>query len=502
MKTHLVVVVFLLFSAPLTAQQDYSKLPTLPVWYELNDTGYGQAMTYLPNFDTARKGFNALAHYVNENTNPTWYNRFQGDTENMFDWGKRVLVSDRADFNGDGVIDYYVNGRGMIFRGIENGKPPKIPADAEYNFQHSVVIGTFPADFNSDGKSDIILRSSDVPTKNQYLGSILLGNSDLTKMQLILLSHTFDSTECIVDAFAKGDGTGRMVTMVRDDFQRIGKMVLWKLNFSLSGTETKIQYQRLAELSVPYTPSLSSAGIIGIHRNNQHTIIRFDNTYALENDTFIFVAKPTYRYSRALTHSMSDVEKPGFLGIGNIDDPDPNKRPGLLLQGDPRHDTVPFARVPLFYYENGDNTWSYTEAISIGDVNNDGAGDLAIHYQGVINFEEVRRFVIYLGIPKNTSVETIKPEATGGLAINYLSPNPVSRRGALQLRISSPSPTQCVLSLTDLQGDMILELWRGTTEGGTQTIPIELGKFALYGGWYNLRLSCTDGSVKTGIIIE
>jgi len=94
MKTVCFVLAFILCQG-ITHSQDWSQLPELPVWYELENTSFGKNMSYFPNFDTARGGFNALTHYIAGQQNPTWYNRYKGDTENMFDWGgafKRVHV--------------------------------------------------------------------------------------------------------------------------------------------------------------------------------------------------------------------------------------------------------------------------------------------------------------------------------------------------------------------------------------------------------------------------
>lgn len=477
MKMHLVVVVFLLFTTPLAAQPDYSKLPTLPVWYELNDTGYGQAMTYLPDFDTARKGFNALAHYVSENTSPTWYNRFQGDTENMFEWGKRVFISHRGDFDGDGKVDFYDEGRGMIYRGIENGRPPMLPAIAQYNVVHPISQHSIIADFNKDGKDDAIIRASNTPQTGSVIGSVLLGNADLTKMQVIPLPHTskFDSIECIIDAFAKGDGTGRIVTWKWDKDRNNSWFTLWKLQIDTAAAT--VSYQYLDQLQVtPDNGDWISEGYVTFHlfQKIQHTIVVGGDILSLDGDTFqllhqTVVTSVTYKTETSITH----VNMPGWHRYGYKN----NELQYVCYGGDPRRDTLPIAIFP-FEIKTAGAPLRVSNVVGIGDINGDSLGDIAVAYGRW-------KFIIYLGTTSPVGVETTKPNDKNMLSLTIT--NPVKKNEMINLALRTLGEAR--LELYALGGGKIAELWRGTTDSTARMLELTLPPLAA--GLYNLRL--TDG---------
>ena len=106
MKSFFRSLAVLLCAATLIAQ-DYSKLPELPVWYQLDNANVNP-IAYLPDFDSLRGGLNALAIQSDKGiTNQTWYNRFQVDTMNMFSWSTTFYALLAGDFDGDGVDDYY-----------------------------------------------------------------------------------------------------------------------------------------------------------------------------------------------------------------------------------------------------------------------------------------------------------------------------------------------------------------------------------------------------------
>jgi hypothetical protein len=489
MRLVLVLLLLLLLAAPLAAQPDYSKLPTLPVWYELNDTGYGQAMTYLPNFDTARKGFNALAQYISENTSPTWYNRFQGDTENMFEWGKRVLVSHRGDFDGNGIVDFYDEGRGMIYRGVENGKPPLLPAVAQYNVIHPVMQHSIIADFNNDGKDDALIRASNTPENSKVIGSILLGNTDLTKMQLIPLPHTSktDTIECIIDAFAKGDGTGRIVTLRWDVERRNSTFVLWKLSFVNNGGNLTPRYEYLTQWVVKTSVDDGSVatGILVFNNTpaNKHILLWHNDIIALNNDTFNPTGRTTVGFPYAdLTTAKEDSNRWASYGVerdsaGNI-----VSLNVVFAYGDPKRSPDPYAKVGYGLVGAG----SIRSLCPVGDVNGDGFADIAAYYSGLVNDVERNRFIIYLGISETVGViETGEPNKNP--AFELIVSNPIKRNSPLRLTLRSARESH--LELYALSGGKIAELWRGATGGEMRTLELTLPSLAP--GLYNLRL--TDG---------
>ncbi|MBS1537047.1 MAG: VCBS repeat-containing protein, partial [Bacteroidetes bacterium] len=157
MKTLLLsLLVIVLNSAMLSAQTPVLDLPELQEWYSWPGA-QGSYISYLPNFDSANGGMNAITQ--KRKGDPTWFNRFAYDTTNQFSWNGGSWSVVQVDFNGDGISDY-LDGEGRVYQGIEKGKPP----GAGFGKYERGGDNPFVGDFNKDGFEDVVTPSRESQT--------------------------------------------------------------------------------------------------------------------------------------------------------------------------------------------------------------------------------------------------------------------------------------------------------------------------------------------------
>jgi len=493
MKTVCMFCVFILCQI-CTHAQDWSQLPELPVWYELENTSFGKNMTYLPDFDTARGGFNALTHYIAGQQNPTWYNRYKGDTENMFQWSTTFYDMITGDFNGDGINDY-MGGTGEVYQGVKISSPPKLPHVAG---GYPTGYGSYIFDFDNDGKYDVIKRNNDQPDKNGKLGSIIFGNSDLTKMQVVALPHTSDSTDCILDAYTN-NGKARMITLAVDESNKSAKLVLWEIRFITAGSKISVEYIQLYSKQVPYSSAIDSRWSFTVHDKDLKMINILDDVYLINENGILTRHSQSVRPYINLNHIIQSNVINEYIAIGDINNPDINKRPALFVRGNPYSDSIPYARLYRGYYNSSDDYLTLTNAVSVGDINNDGFSDIATYYDGWKTSFGITKFVIYLGIDKSVGV-TEQPQNT--ISFNLQSNNPIARTGKLQVTIKAHPHTSLTLMLYDMRGAQVAELWKGLATGLEQQLALDISTYHLSTGMYNLRLQSGAQFTDKAIIIE
>lgn len=498
MKTTIVLLVLFILTSN-TFSQDWSKLPELPVWYELENTSFGKNMTYLPNFDTAHGGLNALIPYTSSNT-PTIYNRYKGDTESMFNWGSGLLgtgggASTMADFDGDGVLDFYQNGVIGFYKGKSNGVPPDTIGIRSYYFEvdkNNTTGKYYVSDYDTDGKQDVII-SYGTPSKEKQLGSIIFGNADLSKMQVVALPHTNDAgfyQECIIDAYTN-NGKARMITMTWDNNRSNSSLHLYEIRFITSGTTVKVEYQKLSSLFL--SNENSESFLIGIktfhlYNNTQHSLLFIATLYNLDNDAFEKLwfrsqGSPEFK----IPVSIPDVNLPGWFTISI------SAKFDLCYGGNPRNNPNPIAKLPDNVMLTDGSGTRLLGVSSVGDINHDGLGDIAAYYSGI----DGNAFRIYLGVVGTVGVQD---NTETKLTINI--PNPVQRKHPFEILIKSPSETPAQCELYDMRGKLIALVWQGELQSGTNNIGITVHRTEVSAGMYNLRITYGSQFTDKAIIIE
>ncbi|MBX7154733.1 MAG: FG-GAP and VCBS repeat-containing protein [Candidatus Kapaibacterium sp.] len=495
-----ITIVLVLLCLPHTTHaQDYSKLPELPVWYELENTSFGKNMTYLPNFDTARGGMNAFIPYFSANT-PTIYNRYKGDTENMFNWGARAAHL-MGDFNGDGIQDFYFQSTCSFYVGKKNGVPPDTPeVKSYYNDirKNGFNVGYFKGDFDNDGKEDVLVSSDSKPTKEYNIGSIIFGNADLSKMQVVNLPHTNDAglyQECIIDAYTN-NGKARMITMTWDNNRSNSSLHIWEIRFITSGVNVKVEYQKLSTQFLSSGNSESfPLGIKSFHlyNNTQHSLLWIGTLYNLDNDNFEklwFRSQTTPKYK--IPVSIPDLKFPGWITISLFSGYD------LCFGGDPRTNPNPIAKIPEAIPVTPDDKL-YTQNISsVGDVNHDGLGDIAVFYDGT----EHSLFRIYLGVVGTVGV-TEQDTLIQQPSISITAQNTIlTKQDNIRVQVTVQQHGTYTIDLYAMDGKKITTLWSGALHQGETDIPLQPLPPTLAAGRYNIMIDNGTQFNVCGVIVQ
>ncbi|MBL7974115.1 MAG: VCBS repeat-containing protein [Candidatus Kapabacteria bacterium] len=499
------IVLVLLCLPHATHAQDYSKLPELPVWYELENTSFGKNMYYFPNFDTARGGINAFIPYFGANT-PTIYNRYKGDTENMFNWGARAAHL-MGDFNGDGIQDFYFQSTCSFYVGKKNGVPPDTPeVKSYYNDirKNGFNVGYFKGDFDNDGKEDVLVSSDSKPTKEYNLGSIIFGNADLSKMQVVNLPHTNDAgfyQECILDAYTN-NGKARMITIAADNQFKTAKLVLWEIQFITAGTDLKVKYNNVYSQPIPYSVGVNAPlRLLGIN-NDKRVIVILDDVYQIEENLIEHKKAFSSRPYKILHHYINNEVHYEYTAISDITNPIFNNRLGLITKGNPFTDSIPYAKIYLGYYNNSDDYLILSNAISVGDVNNDGFGDIAVYYDGWKVSYGITKFAIYLGIDKNVGVnEQPQNTTTKHIAISVRNAV-VSKGSSLDVHATAEHSGTYTIDLYAMDGKKITTLWSGALQQGETDIPLPPLPTTLAAGRYNLMIDNGTQFNVCGVIVQ
>ena len=327
----LLACMMLLGGAGLCAQ-DTSKIPTLKVWYEV--PGVTEA-SFLENFDTANGGRYALS--IRKYREPrVLYNRSANDTTNMFTWGKWGTGdvgywAGRADFNGDGVSDYLLD-EGIIYRGVTKNAPPDPTPVANYDIPFWALDRRCIADFNGDGKDDLLERVvEDPPIGSAPSGpivKIILGNSDLTKMEVVdvpQIRGVTDDIQNIVSAWRE-NGKNYMVIYQYENAgydPRTDLFILYE--FSIDSAR-RVHYNPLDTTpfgiwptgSTPYY-NFSSSFVWHSRDGKEHTLVvsvlkdASTQVFRIVNGRFVYRWTKTRREgsSKILTHGIRSLATTG-----------------------------------------------------------------------------------------------------------------------------------------------------------------------------------------------
>ncbi|MFN8368022.1 MAG: T9SS type A sorting domain-containing protein [Candidatus Kapaibacterium sp.] len=489
------VLLLVVCSTLATHSQDWSKLPELPVWYE-EVNGRGINMSYLPDFDTANGGTDAIYFGYGNFTN---YNRYKGDTINMFSFDHGHSRIWHGDFNGDGITDYSTS-YCMFYKGVKKFAPPQLPKAIDYDVTKCAgVIGTV-ADINNDGKDDMIYFESPSPDTSKILGALLLGNEDIQKMELVYLPFTewfdFDeSAQCLKDAYYLEGKGARIITMTWDKNYKNGKLHMWAVDIAGDLGKRTVNYRWLATLKCNFEPAQYIASFYtGIHIKNLGL-----NCFKLHPDTYNLVDdKFDKTLSNLATGSGGSIlfekafRKTQNLGwcYGLVNN---NECAVVCFEGSPLQENQPIARFPCTVKVSPDEELRAASIISSGDVNHDGINDIACTYTN-----GKRLFRIYLGIDGSTNVSGEDSQTT--ITINIQ--NPLPNKQQYSIHITSQRETSATLELYSLQGTKVMDVWNGELTVGENSISCNVQKYNLSNGMYNLRLNAGKHVMDKAIIIE
>lgn len=470
----------MLCKATLCYTQDTSKIPTLPIWYEASGIS---KVSFLENFDVANGGMSAIA--INKNCGETWYlGNGKVDTNNKFCWGRGYWVA-KVDFNGDGIADYIDDNRN-IFQGVQKDSPPQTKPVATYQDFQMPVPGRqnryFIDDFNNDGKEDIIVPGL------YNLAKILLGNSDLSKMQVATLptiQNTAYSLQYVVGAWKDTDGKNKIVLYQQTDTNyaiRTEAFFLYefKINNDLTVEYTALDTTSFKDFKDKQTPSyFYASSFVWQDRNKtEHTLLAgygMTDIYSIKNNTFQFVYTKKRREGGGflLDNGVQEVNIRGYARGFN---------PVLYLyEGNPAKDTLAKA----WLYLGGT-----TSICGVGDINQDGFGDFA-----TIDNDNLK---IYLG---RGLLNTISDSNNADkVEISFLQVQKPS--DVLRIKIRTMNQTKVIVSLFNLQGELI-EKFGFFDIDNIQDVVIVLNQYHIVQGFYNLRFQY-DGKIldKALIITE
>ena len=486
MKTLLLLALALLCALPAAAQDE--KLPMLEEWFSMTG-GLEPYLSYLPSFDIARQGANALA--LKYKGDPTWYNRFPGDTANMFEWqsgGGWTIV--QGDFNGDGIQDY-MDRKFQVYRGINNNAPPEPVPVKRFTILASSSRGWVVADFNGDGYQDVLYKEYEAPDLQREFGGLILGNADFEKMQAIGLRKPLGKRDYLIGAYTTPGGKARVI-LYTDDFG-IEAFNLVEFTVTFAGGTPDVSFTVLDKFrrdyaigqTQPYFDYLDCGFYLDREGRNPALLASHGtaDVYAVINDRF------EYRYQIPRIESSfffmpAGIDKSGQPGWGRFAKAGTGSSL-LIYSGNPAYDTIPRAQLPV--YCNPGNP--VRTLISIGDVTGDGMPEIAAAYNNC--------FKIFKG-GSATSVEEV---LMGKFELHQNEPNPVGRDGRTVVPIALAREGRYTLTLYDGEGKRVAELFNGILPAGEVRLPLDLAGLALGSGFYTLCLSDGKAIRERGILL-
>ncbi len=489
--------VLLLIAAPLHAQKPVVELPELQEWYSLSEVGVG--ISYLPGF-SSDGGMNAIAVHISGD--PTWYNRFPYDTVNKFSWSKDgTYLVVQVDLNGDGIMDY-VDSRGFVYKGITKNQPPEKVAISQ-PIEHLNMSRTITGDFNGDGYEDIISAiKTELSDGGNDIFILLLGNSDLTKTKKIIVSEPINNNECLIGAYVNKEGSTRILTYHLDSNRWEG-FALYSLDFTggqVSG-DIKVTLTILDSFGTYLVPNEQPqyeeifTSLYHSHKYKENTLVVERSTggtatYRIENDKLLFVENGYLASSSfsGLTASVDGDDKEDFVSRGAFTRNAITRQGYFIISGNPADGGFP----PRAFFAGECGNGTGEKVIAIGDVTGDGIGDIAFSggQYGCLR--------IYKGIDWKVSVQ----EANSiKFTVQATEPNPIGLARTAILPITIESSGHYTLTLSDVSGKSITELFSGELPIGEQRLPLALKSYNLSGGFYLLRLSDGKNTRERGILI-
>jgi hypothetical protein len=445
---------------------------------------YGKyGMTWLDNF---YHGKGALVVWT-PNGVQTWQMRFPGDTQNVFTWQGGSAYIHTGDFNGDHVIDY-IDEHGNIYEGIVNGEPPK---------SEPITYGLNPylvSDINGDGYEDMITNTR-----------VILGKATLKDPQILYLSlPDLDSNNTPITSYMVNSREMRILcrhyywtNKVNFPFRSIYKEGMRLVRIWWEGNAFKSQM--LDEFTVDTNDStgvFAYGKVISQPMSKYYyigaTLIsgKYDNTnvtvYDLSNDKF--EKKYVSRIDR-----IADVK---------------------VLQHSMNSDTIPDWCI-ITFQTDGYSDINFYNGIVQNDIQQ--IGKYTICQRNVLaslplsgnnpqngiavsgNDGECFRIV---KIPNTTGLDNENNSNASPLFIESITPQPVSSKQVIQIRLSAPLMSNYEISLFSYTGNKLFQINIGQMVEGVKTISIPLAEYNLLKGVYWLTLTVGKQQIHSKLIIN
>ncbi|MBS1536303.1 MAG: hypothetical protein JST20_00980, partial [Bacteroidetes bacterium] len=467
----LLAIVLLYTASPLHAQNPVQdSIPQLKEWWRADNMQYGKyGMTWLDNF---YNGKGALVVWT-PNGVQTWQLRFPGDTQNVFTWSGGSAAIRTGDFNGDGITDY-LDGKGNIYEGIQNGELPK-SQPAGKGFYPDLVI-----DINGDGYDDMFYPEGYVlgGANLQELPSKVIKFPEIDSNNVVLLSYQLSTKEIRVLCRHY-----YWTNLTKYPFGKVYKEGLRLIGLRWEGD--KFRSSILDEFTVPtpdstgilYTGALLSQPsgknyficATMIKGTNQHTDV---NVYDINND------KLSKLY-------IAQIDSISIMGV---------------LQFSINNDTVPSWFLAKFPDDNGYSDVTFysvnvgTEIKPIGKYTTCQAPIMASFpvekdSQIAIAYSANHGWCFQVIKPQNT-LNAIEHEvlSTTQTLIEIISPQPATAHQTIQIQLRSVVLGKYEISLYSQIGSKILTMQNGELSGSNSIINLSLSDFNLSKGVYWLTL--------------
>ncbi len=496
MKTFISLLVLLLFIAmSLSAQTPVQDtIPQLKTWWSAPDEkSLGASASYLPNF---YHGKDAMAVQT-KNGMETWLNRFPGDRENVFSWQGNAPIY-RVDINGDSIIDY-IDKRGNIYKGIQNGEPPEIkPTQTLKYFFGNENWHILIADFNSDGIPDVLRILNSRLTSIPDVVSIYYGNKDIAQIKQVQLSSTLLESgnyweRIPVCIYRTDKNSFRLIISKRpttnspyheDGFELYA--------IELTNGENQPNLRKLSEylVNIPTNSDGNfSIGLGSFYQSRYHNKKYF---FALSknnsNFTIFDVSNDNYEMKQELNVSGGYRIIPLEYSINS------NKYEDFVV-----FQAVEQSKV-LNFYDGGEIlslkpfacyklpcTNSANSIFSCQDFNNDGILDLAC-----TTYEEAAPPFCFQMIESPKLLNAVEPNESNNIfTLSGTIPHPLSTNSSVSITISKEGTYS--LSLYSSDGKEVKNIFHGILQMGEQTLPLDVS--GLSNGTYILQLQSADNSV-------
>ncbi|MBL7976635.1 MAG: VCBS repeat-containing protein [Candidatus Kapabacteria bacterium] len=467
---------------PITTPTSTQAIPVLQEWWRADNMGYGiNGMTWLDNF------YNGKGALVISTPNgvQTWQLRCPWDTVNVFTWSGGDANIKTGDFNGDGVTDY-VDDKGNIYIGIENGKPP-LPSDTKINHQigqRRVLV----ADVNKDGKSDILSFASTMyPSK--IFGQIFFGTTDVKNIlsKSVYQSGTIDTNS---SAYCIYENSKKEIRLINRYYQKGSSDGYTLYSVSINNIDSTPVLNKLHEYFVSDRQETCGRTNALITDDTKHTI----HWVALEmiNERRELTNVTVYDITNDTFNKLYSVRMDSVTTIGSFNNSiDNNGTKDFYIV---RWKVDLLSKLMLFSGEmfSSFNQLSeyklcqYQGCTTVNDLNQDGIADIVTRGE----YFDDNCFRIVLSDKTSSAIEVI-PQVSS-FSTRFLSSIPVNSKQDIHLEFKSELSQNIDIDITDILGRIVFRR-KIIIPNDTSNVLLQTSLLSLNIGKYFIQCSSLDG---------